>query len=459
MADRATIGDSDVADADVVDVLGIGFGPANIALAIALLEDHPSITSLFVEAELDPLWQSGMLLKGADIQHVPDRDLVSLRNPRSRYSFRNYLFEAGRLVDHLNLPMEFPLRREYAEYIAWARRQLPVPVRYGSRVVDIEVDSRHGTDLYRVTDSAGRRFRARSLVVGPGRTPNIPDSFRHVSGDRAVHLNHYLPRVTAWAAAEPRCVVVVGGSQSAVEIALDLVARFPACTVQILARSWSLRAKDHSPFSEEIYFPSFTKYYHAATAAQRRHLDAYTRPTNYSAADKDVLDRLYVEIYEQRLMGEQRVFTQGDTVITSVAESDSGIEIHAEQVVSGERSRFVADLVVLATGFRDMGKGENQEPHHPLLDGVADLFRWTPEGYLDVAEDYSLLPTSAQTPALFLNGLCESTHGIGDAGSFSLLSVRAATIGAAVERSVRRSRDLESRARLAPLTISGGIAC
>ena len=37
-------------------------------------------------------------------------------------------------------------------------------------------------------------------------------------------------------------------------------------------------------------------------------------------------------------------------------------------------------------------------------------------------------------PALFLNGLCESSHGIGDAGSFSLLSLRAKTIAESLRK-------------------------
>ena len=89
---------------------------------------------------------------------------------------------------------------------------------------------------------------------------------------------------------------------------------------------------------------------------------------------------------------------------------------------------IAADAVILATGFRDMGKGENQEPHHPLLGSVARNFAWTEGGYLDVAADYSLCPVQGGMGPIFLNGLCESTHGIGDAGSFSLLSIRAETI-------------------------------
>lgn len=37
-------------------------------------------------------------------------------------------------------------------------------------------------------------------------------------------------------------------------------------------------------------------------------------------------------------------------------------------------------------------------------------------------------------PGLYLNGLCESSHGLGDAGSFSLLSLRAQDIATSLHR-------------------------
>jgi L-ornithine N5-oxygenase len=49
-----------------------------------------------------------------------------------------------------------------------------------------------------------------------------------------------------------------------------------------------------------------------------------------------------------------------------------------------------------------------------------------------VERDYQVR-TQAGLP-LFLNGLCESSHGLGDAGSFSLLSLRASEILQSLKR-------------------------
>lgn len=411
----------------VYDVVGIGYGPANLALAIALDEFASPPASLFLDREPEPKWQREMLLAGSDIQHNPIRDLVSLRNPRSRYSFINYLFENDRLMRHLNLPTTYPLRTEYTAYVDWVRRTLPANVRYGVAAEDITFGDRR-PGLYSVRLSTGETVLTRSISLGPGRTPYIPVEFAGADQNRTFHLTNYVRSIARFRDRARQRFAIIGGSQSAVELALDLNSRFPDASVDIVTRTWSLRAKDHSPFSEEIYFPSFTDYYFAASEQQRRRLDDFTRPTNYSAADLDVLERLYVLMYEQELLGEQRIRVHGHSAIDKVNDDGAQLELSLSNRVTGAGTTLTADAVILATGFRDMGKGENQEPHHPLLAGVAEHFQLSPSGYLDVNADYSLRPHSTDLGPIYLNGLCESTHGIGDAGSFSLLSIRARTI-------------------------------
>lgn len=413
---------------ECVDLLGVGFGPANLSLAIALQEDSPRTTAFFLEAEQDPVWQGGMLLDGSNIQNHPCRDLVTLRNPRSHYSFLNFLFEQGRLVEHLNLPMEFPLRKEYAQYIRWAIDQFRTQVEFGAQVTDIAIAEVDGIPAYLVTCSDGSYRRGRALVLGTGRTPFVPSPFDKLDSPRVCHLTRYLHTVRQLAQAPPSSIAVIGGSQSAVEIVLDLASRFPKARIVSYVRKYGLRLKDTSPFSEEGFFPAFTDYYFKATRSGKDALDAFVRPTNYSSSDADVLNRLYELIYEQRLDGEQRIFLQRNCEIRTAEEDGSGVCLEVAEVHTRDVAVDRVDLVVLATGFRDLGPHPHQEPYPALLGGVIDRFQFDADGYLIVEADYCLRPHEDSTPPLFLNGLCESSHGIGDAGSFSLLSLRAATI-------------------------------
>ena len=64
-------------EGQVYDVIGIGFGPANIALAIAMEEMEFAGTRLFLERHASTQWQPEMMLSGSDIQNHPSRDLVT----------------------------------------------------------------------------------------------------------------------------------------------------------------------------------------------------------------------------------------------------------------------------------------------------------------------------------------------------------------------------------------------
>ncbi|MFF2774387.1 lysine N(6)-hydroxylase/L-ornithine N(5)-oxygenase family protein [Streptomyces sp. NPDC058052] len=419
------------------DVLGIGFGPANLALAIALEEEGHDLDIRFLEARPGPSWQSAMMLDGSDIQNHPVRDLVSLRNPRSRYSFINYLFENGRLLDHLNLPMEFPLRKEYAQYVTWAAGHFDRLVDYGVRVTGVTVGpDAEGRPRYTVVTSAGETLQARALVVGTGRAPFVPEPFDAVDSPRVFHLTRYLPalRELEEAGVVPRRVTVVGGSQSAVELTLDLARRYPAAEVTTLVRSLTLREKDTSPFSEEGYFPGFTDYYYGASRERKDAIDQFMRLTNYSSADGDVLRELYRLIYEQRLDGEQRVFVSGSRQVRALEVGEAGVRMSVDELNTGESEEHEADFVVLATGFRDLGPAAHQERVPALMRGMAEEFAFDTHGHLAVGPDYEVRPVAPETPALFLNGLCESSHGIGDAGSFSLLSLRAKVIAESLRK-------------------------
>lgn len=73
-----------------VELLAIGAGPSNLALAVALEElapDDLARNSLIVERAGAVQWQEGLLLPWAKSQASFLKDLVTLRNPQSEFSF------------------------------------------------------------------------------------------------------------------------------------------------------------------------------------------------------------------------------------------------------------------------------------------------------------------------------------------------------------------------------------
>lgn len=421
-----------VTQAPMLDVIGIGFGPANIALAIAFEELTDGLNVLFLEKRDSPRWQEGMLLEDSDIQNHPLRDLVTPRNPRSRYSFTNFLFENGRLFEHLNLGLPFPLRIEYEQYVRWVAELFAHQVRYGVNVSAVEplVDAESGLlQGYCVRDASGREWRARSVVMAPGRTPNVPAQFADVDGERIVHLNDYLFALNRVRESRPPRVAVVGGSQSAVEILLHAHGLGDCRKVVGITRNFGFRQKDTSPFSDEVYFPQFVQTFFHADQKTKGRLRAELEGTNYSAADKDVLEALYVKLYANRILERDTLEIRTNTEVDKVNADGAGVHLALRNTITDARSVESFDLVVLATGFLDIGVGPKREAYPPLLSAVAPLLELG-SGHLDVSIDYRVRFSGqpAHAAPLYLNGLCESSHGMGDSGSFSLLALRSAAI-------------------------------
>lgn len=136
---------SPLMDSEVVhDVLGIGFGPSNLALSIAVEEHNKSLPAdrrlgaLFLERQPRFGWHRGMLIDDATMQVSFLKDLVTLRNPTSDYSFLCFLRERGRLIDFLNQKTLFPLRMEFHEFFEWAAERVSHLVSYGSEVTAVD---------------------------------------------------------------------------------------------------------------------------------------------------------------------------------------------------------------------------------------------------------------------------------------------------------------------------------
>lgn len=417
------------------DVIGIGFGPSNIALAIALEELYPEIAAVFLESSPAPGWQPGMLLSSSDIQHHPARDLVTPRNPRSRYSFLNHLHEERRLFDFLNLNIPFPLRKDYARYVTWAARHFDDRVRYGCAVESVHpLPDAAGMEVH-LAD--GRRFRSGAVVVAPGRPPYISPPFRNLADDRIFHYTRYLYRVADMARVAGARIAVIGASQGAVEVCLDVAQRLPDSKVRNVVRGFGYRQKDLSPFHTEAYFPEFTDYYFDVSSASKQELDHQLRFTNYSAADIDVLTAYHTRLYEQQLDGGDQIQLFRNTEITGVRLGADAITLDLYERHRNAVSSLDADFVILATGFVDLtdDNGENFLP--AMLSPLRSLVGRTPERHARIGRDYRLLPEAGvDLPPVYLNGLCETTHGLGDAGSFSLVSLRAAAIADSLSKSL-----------------------
>ncbi|MCM1969316.1 MULTISPECIES: lysine N(6)-hydroxylase/L-ornithine N(5)-oxygenase family protein [unclassified Streptomyces] len=408
------------------DLIGIGFGPSNVAMAIALSEHNvrvgrqEAVTAHFFEQQPRFGWHRGMLIDDATMQVSFMKDLVTLRNPTSEYSFLCYLQEKGRLIDFVNHKNLFPLRVEFHDYLEWAAAKVDDMVSYGHQVVSVEPVVQDGVVEYLdVTARSGDEVvvhRARNLVISTGLRPVMPEGVERT--EHVWHNTDLLTKIDGLEGAEPTRFVVVGAGQSAAENVAYLHRRFPQAEVCAVFSRYGYSPADDSSFANRIFDPQAVDEYFTAPEDVKQRLMGYHGNTNYSVVDIDLIDDLYRQSYQEKVLGTERLRFLNVSRLTGVEETADGVRASIKSLVTGEESVLDADVVVCATGYQQAdGLG--------LLGEVADRCHRDEQGRVRVERDYRVATDLELSCGIYLQGGTEHTHGI----TSSLLSNTAVRVG------------------------------
>ncbi|MDG3009877.1 lysine N(6)-hydroxylase/L-ornithine N(5)-oxygenase family protein [Rhodococcus sp. D2-41] len=435
-----TTGSDHRIDGEVLDVVGVGFGPANLALAIAIEEHNEScdpglqVRAAFVERQPQFGWHPGMLLEGATMQIAFPKDLATFRNPTSRYSFFAYLHARQRLVDFVNHQTFFPTRREFHDYLGWAASTVDADVRYDTTVTDVRRVG-DGAEEFEVRTATGELLRTRAVVLGLGLRPVLPEWATPSS--RCFHNHQFLHRVAELPAPKHQRFVVLGAGQSAAEVVQYLHTNFPAAEVHNVFSRYGYSPADDSPYANRIFDPSAVDELYGAPQAERDRLLALHRGTNYSVVDIELINELYAAEYRERVDGRRRLFMRRSSTIESMTEDEGGVEVRVRSNLDGLTDSLRCDAVVFATGFEAASLGE------VLQAGLCP----TAAAPLRISRDYRL-DTEAYGPVgVYLQGGTERTHGL-TSSLLSNVAVRSGEILTSVlaGREATRSRQLAGRA-------------
>jgi L-ornithine N5-oxygenase len=399
-----------------VGVLAIGAGPANLALAVAIEESGSGELAdgtLLLEQSPDIKWQRDLLMPWARSQVSFLKDLVTLRNPRSRFSFLNFLHDQGRLDEFVNLGTFHPFRWELSDYLQWVAASLErVGIRYGARAAQIEPawDANGSITGWTVSLTGGETIRCRDLVVGGGRDPHVPEVFADLPGDRVIHSAQYRRRIAQVPKDKPIRVVVVGGAQSAAEMFFALHENLPLSQPTMVVRSVGLQNYQTSKFVNELFFPSFVDRFYDSPPEVRAQILGEMRYTNYAGLAPPFLDELYTMLYQQKMLGPRRSSVRAMTEVVAAQVDGDEVVLDLRDRTSGKVEPLRCDLVLLGTGY---------DSRMPAL--VRDLTARVGLDHISVSRCYRVDLGDSAWGALYLQGVNEETHGIAD----SLISVLA----------------------------------
>lgn len=394
------------------DFIGVGAGPSNLSLA-ALAQPVTDLSAAFLDAKPRFQWHPGIMLPGAELQVSFMKDLVTLVDPTSRYSFLNFLVEKGRVYRSLVANGTSVSRLEFEQYYHWVAEQLP-SIRWRRRVRSVAL----GDGVLEVHSDGGECLMTRVLVLGTGKEPVVPDFAASLRGPRLLHSSELLtvrPKVAG------QRVMVVGAGQSGAEVVNHLLSedrQLPSELVWVSSREGFLPIDD-SPFSNEWFAPAYVDHFHGLPEERRRTLLPRQRLAS-DGVSESLLRNIYRRLYLLDMLGGGRLrhHLVPCRRVVDVRRLAGALAVTLHDEDRGATQRCVVDTVVFCTGYRSAFPDFLE----PLRDRLTDA-----DGRLRVGADYSLDWDGPAGLRIYVQNFAESTHGIADP-NLSLAAFRSARV-------------------------------
>jgi len=403
-------------DTSTLDVFGVGIGPFNLSVA-ALLHPLQELRQVFADSKPDFRWHDGLLFDDSTLQVSYMKDLVTLADPTSPFSFIAFLAKTKRLYRFINADFPRASRREFNQYFRWVSESLP-SMRFNTQVESISLDG----DLLKVETNRGR-FRTRKVVLGTGLSPFIPACAEVLLGPNVFHASNYLH--TGFDPKGKR-VAVIGGGQTSAEIVSRLLLDADALPRELhwISRRSNYLPLDESAFTNEFFTPSYCEHFYTLPASERsRLLDEQHLAGN--GISPSLLLSLYRRMYElEFILGRKRAcnLLPGRALTDMELAADRRSYVLSTQAMSNPLGqgpmKLEVDAVILCTGW-EYALPKCLEPIASRIDPGAGTFAVRP--------DFSLEWDGPDHLQFYVQNAARHTHGIAEP-NLSVMAWRGAKI-------------------------------
>ncbi|QDI91467.1 ornithine monooxygenase [Salicibibacter halophilus] len=385
---------------EIYDVIGIGIGPFNLGLAALIEEGAPDLKARFLEKEPTFEWHPGMLIDQADLQVSFLADLVTFANPKSKYTFLNYLHEHGRLLSFyffkkFNIP-----RLEYNAYCQWTAGSLG-NCTFGHEVTNVTYDRKQG--YYVIEGKNSETLYARHLTLGTGSIPLVPPPLEGKTNEDVIHSSDYLYHENGLK--HSGAITVVGSGQSAAEIFYDLLQdqeRY-GYTLTWYTRSPGFFQLEESSIGQELFSPEYVDYFHGLSYDDRQQALEFLDPLRNGVQKKTLLE-IYELLYHRSVERKRSpAKIQALTEVNDVKASGNHYILSCRQWQKEQEFEHRTEKVVLATGYKPLVPD--------WLEKMGDELEWESEKEFKVTRDYRLVFKDERPNHLFSLTNLEHSHG------------------------------------------------
>ena len=317
----------------VLDVLGIGLGPFNISLNCLLAKT--GLDSLFIDKNKEFSWHPYCM--GGNLQVSWLKDCVSAIDPTNFYSFLNYVSKNGLFYQFAARKCEVITRLEYSNYLKWIVSNFN-NIHFNSNAQTIKVDNKG----YYIVETDKDIYTAKSIVVGTGSVPNIPNFAKKYIGDEVFHSSVYMKHRKQINGR----ILIVGNGQSACEIVMDLLDNAPDLDIIWISNASTFHSLDDNAIINSLYSPSYTKEIIKTEENYKKILFNNLLYTS-DGISRLTANQLFESIYNKK----KEICLSLDTSLCNLNKSDAGYNANIFLKKFNKYKNIAVNKIILCTGY------------------------------------------------------------------------------------------------------------
>lgn len=392
----------------IYDVIGIGIGPSNLSTAALMQPFASKLHAIFFDDKKDFSWHPGLMFPDAKLQVSILKDLVTMIDPTSAFSFLNYLKEQRKLyIFAARNGFNKVTRKEFEHYLKWVVSQLN-NLYFNSPVETISYNG--SMFMVKVGDQL---FESRNILMGAGLTSNIPDFCRSWLSSTLFHSSQFLKQYNNYSG---KNISIIGGGQSSCEI-IKFMLQQPedALPVRInwVFRNHKLNLLEDTPFANELYTPNYSEYIYSLKNDKRTKLIEEQKFTS-DGVSESTINEVYDLLYYSKFNTNCKIHIYNDCALTDLK------KINNQYLMSLNNNNLIveSDIIILGTGF-----------HYKIpkcIEGLANNYQ-TENGVFMVDKNFRLIPKSVMEGSILIHNGAKHVRGVADP-NLSLVAWRSGII-------------------------------
>ncbi len=395
------------------NLIGVGIGPFHLSLA-ALLKKASDQNFLFLDQKKAFHWHSELMFADADMQTSYLKDLVTPVDPKSPYTFLNYLVEHGLFYAFMNTERRTVTRHEFEHYCQWVSEQLAESLQFESIIEGVDYqDNKFFIHTGRET------ITSQHLSVATGLKPRIPDCAKKALGPEVFHAKS--PDLAKIDLTGKR-VLIIGGGQTGVEVFTNAIMHKwgRVSKIRLISRRQNLEPLDESPFTNEYFNPQYVDRFYSLDQNSKDPIVKAQKLASDGNTPK-YLEKLYNHLYQLKHVHEDdldfKILPYRNFI--NIQKLPQGYQVTLQNQFHQCEENLEADIIILCTGFI------NEIPK--FLAPIQKLIHYDQEGRFIVNRHFDLQWEHGSQNKIFALNFSRHRHGIAEPQT-SLMAWRSATI-------------------------------